>query len=207
MDTGGRGVRTGADARRQPAVTVLDRQVRALERQANRAAAYEPHADWWRFAVSVSQPPDTRLHMRGGFLYSNPYMGYGYGGGRWRIEPRSFDLSDVAVTGESVTFAHSYWYLGWVVVHQVTYPDYTPSRPIWVAASDEVATAAEAEEGALDWLHVAWSYAWENGIVLGVVVLRNNGDTGQPNQFQPIDAVNRGRSYLWRRDTKPRWSC
>jgi len=34
--------------------------------------------------------------------------------------------------------------------------------------------------------------------------LRNDGQAGVPGAILPVDVVNRGRSYLWPRDVRPR---
>jgi len=45
----------------------------------------------------------------------------------------------------------------------------------------------------------------DTGMPLCGVILRNDGTLGPGRFFQPVDAVNRGRSYLWPRDARPRW--
>jgi hypothetical protein len=65
---------------------------------------------------------------------------------------------------------------------------------------NEYATAGEAEEAAManDCPQLHTLPPWDYGIPIGCVILRNNGNTSNTNQFMEIEPVNRGRSYIFK---------
>jgi len=84
-----------------------------------------------------------------------------------------------------------------VLVNGFNWPDWPETVPddfLWFYGTGEYETAAEAEDR-------AWELVAENasdyGFICGTIVFRNNGDTEHYNQFQEIDPVNRGRSYIF----------
>jgi len=116
------------------------------------------------------------------------------------------------------TFTNAYWYLPVMMLlannciscgdrpfqAREIWPAEIPDQAIYLTGMgetgfrlDEFETAAGAENvlrTTSRWRTVTDSY----GVVLIVVILRNNGNTTDPNQWMPIDKVNRGRSYLFR---------
>lgn len=81
----------------------------------------------------------------------------------------------------------------------------------------EYETATEAEAALMAFVTTAdagydtsWPYAntaWgepPGGMPLCGLILRHDGST-EMTSFLPIDLVNRGRSYIWPRDLRPRW--
>ena len=160
-----------------------------------------PDPPWAHFRVATSCPPDTALHIRGGYAYSGPAWDTP-GQGR-RYEGASLDLADTDY-GLDYTFDTAYHYLGVLVCADfaaewatgdwgfVIYPD-----------ASEYATAAEVEDS----LQTAFAGVeiWNGHRPLALLVLRNDGNTTDPNQLQHIEPVNRGRSYFWK-DARPRGS-
>ena len=59
---------------------------------------------------------------------------------------------------------------------------------------EEFETAAEAEDACRE---IRGDAAFSYGVAAAGLVLRNNGNTDSPNQYMPVDMVNRGRSYLF----------
>ena len=178
----------------------LARRVSILEQDQARMAAYEEPDYQWNFQAAVSCPPSTTIHMRGGQVWADPTE---WGGLQWYVDSASYDLSDEEVTGYTYTFTNAYYYLP-VAVHlrwaghpDVLLPD---DPPIKILDDDEQPTAAEAEQIAYrnvsEWLEILPDLWY--GFCLGIFIMRNNGNIGEANQFMPIDAVNRDRSYLWR---------
>jgi hypothetical protein len=179
----------------------LNRKVAVLEWDAARMAAYEEPNYQWNFQIALSCPPSTVIHVRGGQVWGNPDSESGW---QWYVPSGSYDLADEDDTGFSYTFAVAYTYRA-VSVH-IRYsgnPDYIydPPDPFlrFVPATGEFSTAAGAENDAyFPWEGGIYVPDIDYGICLGIFVLRNNGNTAEPNQFMPIDRANRGRSYYWR---------
>lgn len=196
---------------------IAGRQVRRLERiQAKRAIGTSQ--DGYAFSLHPTCPPSTSLNIRGGYAWQ--VVGYliQYG---WYFPTYTVDLTDVdkvsvrgGVAGYSYTFTNPYWYVPCAVVYsQEMYPPQPPDTwpddieddsiylygvfigmPTPPPYLYEVETAAEAEEIAR---RIQGDLAGGDGTVCGYVILKNNGNTDGPNQYEPIDMVNRGRSYLF----------
>lgn len=137
-------------------------------------------------------PPSTSIDVRGGQVWSTF--------GEINTCPgATFDLADPAVTGRSPVFTTPYAYgYYWLAM-------YVDASRLRVGGGttaywEELLTAAEAEEAALandcNQLHTLPPWDW--GISIGCVILRNNGNVTEANQFQPIDQINRGQSYVFR---------
>ena len=172
-------------------------RLRELQQADNRQAARSDNVEADSFLAAITCPPSTQIWVRGGFLWQGTYGGDGVG---WRVSSATFDLADEEDTGASIIFASPDHYIGVVLaLYQGAYPGEAQRlRLHWDGV--EYATAAEAEDAA-DAALYSQSPAFED-YPLALAILRNSGDTASPNQFQPVDAVNRGRSYLWR-DVRP----
>ena len=176
-----------------------NRKVALLEDdQARRGAYTEPNYQY-NFRAAVSCPPDTRIHMRGGQVWGDPDQ---WDGRSWYVDSASYDLADATDTGYNYTFTNADYYRPMAVMLRYSGNSLAlgTDPPIYIMpGASEYATAAEAEEAA----YPPWPGgefdpdAWW-GIPLGIFIIKNNGNTTLPNQFLPIDRVNRGRSYLFR---------
>lgn len=173
----------------------MDRKLAVLEKDAERMAAYEEPNYQWDFRLAASCPPSTTVHMRGGRVWGDPTS---WTGESWYVESASYDLADISDTGDSYWFTNPYYYISFAVMLRWSGTPGT-SPPLYIVNTTEYATGAEAEEAAYPpWPGGRFDSDAFYGIPLAIVIMRNNGNTGLVNQYMPVDAVNRGRSYIWR---------
>lgn len=175
-------------------------RARRREREMERyySQYYSQYWDFDSFRVSASCPPDNRIHIRGGWAWQ---PGSSYGG-----IYKSTNLGDIAyIPWDYFTyfgFVNANWYLPIIVTYPVGFNRlrvYTLFSLTLGAAEDEYGTAAEAEAAVERW----WTdRVWGYGVPLPPLILRNNGNTVDNNQFLDIDPVNRGRSYIWQREMR-----
>lgn len=175
----------------------MDRKLVVLEKDAERMAAYEEPNYQWDFRLAASCPPSTTVHMRGGRVWADPD---GAWGASWYIDSASYDLADFDDTGYNYIFNNPYYYKPFgVLLWYSGSPFASIPYPIRIMTSAEQATAALAEEAAYPaWPGGRFDPDAYYGTPLAIVIMRNNGNITTPNQYMPIDAVNRGRSYIWR---------
>lgn len=181
-------------------VAILDRRLGRLEkRQAGKAnSVSEPLSD--HFRVSVSCPPDTSVHIRGGNVWES-YVWIGVGNGYYIASYSTDFASPDNIDGFDGNFTNADYFMG-VIFGRAFYGE--DNFVIW--SGDEFATATEAEQDIQDvaLLDRPWyGYDDNGGLPLCGIVLKNNGQVGVDGAVLPIDAVNRGRSYYWR-DLRPR---
>lgn len=182
---------------------MVENQLHRLEVEERRRAG-TVQTDRYAFTLSCTCPPSTSIHFRGGLAWWPLYASYPAG---FYIPSYTVDLSDTdKIDAGNFIFTNAGWYRGCLVgVDQSDVwpppapPDTWPEEPIddliyLRRTFDEYETAAEAEIGARE---IIGDNAAYYSLVMGCIVLRNNGDTTNYNQFMPIDPVNRGRSYLF----------
>ena len=178
-----------------------DRRLNRLEKRQEREASFENVNAWYEFLVAPSCPPDKRLHIRGGTV--TPTSRWGFIIQQSYIEPQTCDFEDTDATDLSLNFSNAGYYLPLILCF---YGDWLAYRTLGPAYEDpvydnvvgtEVATTVEAEaqldsllNGSNDW--------FDYKMPLYGVVLKNDGDTDSDAAILAIDAVNRGRSYLYR---------
>lgn len=129
-----------------------------------------------------------------------------------------------------LTWTHAGWYRGGSLLLLLPDVEENPSASDWrlrlFCYEEEYATAAEAEarlaawfweelDPTIDWDAFYWptpvrggfpNYEYqETGMPLCGIILRNNGTIGTGRHFLPVDVLNRGRSYTWPREMRPRW--
>ena len=168
-----------------------------VRRQAEQEAVGKEYDQWDQFRVQCSCPPDTQIHINGGYMWQGVYGGDGVG---WKVARASFDFANDSDTGTEITFSNADYYIGVVAtLYLGAYPG-EENRLSLHWDESEYATAVEAEEAAVAEIYDG-SVAFED-FPLAIVILRNNGDTVQANQFLPIEPLNRGRSYFWQ-DVRP----
>jgi hypothetical protein len=197
---------------------LLNRRLNALERQQQKKATNELAYTWDQLAISCSCPPDTTLHVREGWVQQGSF---------WVVQETIwFPALDIDFTdptqfycdfwGQTYTgnFENAYYYMPLLLSYNDDWfyylrdPDAgTAFGPIRnVGGSPELATAADAEQAAESWFDGTYADLYSDNLPLCIVIVRNNGVTGMDGQVQPIDPINRGRSYFWR-DVRPRNIC
>lgn len=192
----------------------LDSQLRRLEQQQRQRAGSTSHADSYAFLLSPACPPSTSVRFQGGLAWFPAYATYPTG---FYIPSYTVDLTDpdkVSVRlgriAYTYTFTNADWYVPCVVVisQQLwpppvppdTWPDTVPDNALYLYGGvgspymEEFETAAEAEVALRE---IRGDVAGYYGIAAAGLVLRNNGNTTDSNQYQQVDQVNRGRSYLF----------
>jgi len=188
--------------------------VRAIDRlekqQARRVGTVQTGA--YAFRLSPTCPPSTSITFRGGLAWF-PTSGIWSTG--FYIPSYTVDLADPEKTSVRVsssnyvyTFTNAHWYAPCVVgISQELWPppdpwpDAVPDDAINLYGGigspylQEFETAAEAETALGEIM--AGEISAFYGVAAGGLVLRNNGNTTEYNQYQPVDLINRGRSYLF----------
>lgn len=156
---------------------------------------------WDSLKAAPSCPPDKRIHVRGGQIYSE-HAGDVLAYRGWWLENSIADIGDASSVGRDVTFATANVYLAYALVLRV--PDDPDNLTFYLVGSgNEVATGALAEVDLADSMMTSSSGPWWWGYPLCGLILKNNGTVGPGCPILPIDAVNRGRSYMWPRDLRP----
>ena len=176
---------------------VLDGKISSLEKQQRQRGSAVQSQDWYENRVYPSIPPSTIINVRGGRIWITP----SFWAQSWYNEDASFDLSNTSECFPSYTFINPGWYLPVSVAKEDGYFDdvglylYGPDRPLSTGGGFvEYGTSTEAED-AID--AILNDGPGHGGIPVCLLILRNNGNVSIPNQFMPIDQVNRGRSYFY----------
>lgn len=213
--------------------SLLD-QVRRVQAAQRKAAARVQDASWYEFLVSPTCPPSQALYIRGGLAYADKAdFGQTWSGKAWTIPTLLRDLSDEAhIVSTTLSFSQPNYYQYHVVLLALpqdnlvepALSDWKLRLRCWTLAGAtyrgyplEVATSGEAEAALLAFLYDggvdiddnAWPWGASafapTGMPLCGLILKNDGTVGNGPYFLPIDRVNRGRSYLWPKDLRPRW--
>lgn len=190
----------------------LYREVQRLERQQKKLDSRMDNADAMQFTVHPTCPPSVGFYVHGGRIAMIP----SWDGVTYYLTSGTVDLQTHTESYWDYVFTNANWYLplymtiSWYyTAWDGGYAEVTdavrfhgaepgPGFGYWGGGFVEYATAAEAEAAIdTDPPLPSTDYIIETGIPCCRLILRNNGNTTLPNQFQPVDAVNRGRSYLW----------
>ncbi|RPJ40049.1 MAG: hypothetical protein EHM35_00135 [Planctomycetaceae bacterium] len=168
----------------------LQGQIDQIQKERQRMAGYEGAPDQGAFTASASCPPTTALQLRGGWIT-------GGSGQTFYIQDKTLDFG-AGSDDEALAFTNPGWYYGVAVSHSYTYSgttyEFSTSFNNWW--TPERGTAVCAEQYA-EWLLRDEGPA-SSGYLVCIVVLRNDGTVSAPGRVLPIDAVNRGRSYIYR---------
>lgn len=164
-----------------------------------------------QFQLVPTCPPSATIRVLGGTLLRNAFS-YGYYVYDMQVPENEIDFSDPVASEIDVdaSFATAHYYkaclvtYGWSYVHNRNVdPSYGPSgnytykfNVFGGVTEHQTAASAEAEIDLL--LNGGENLNPKNRFKLGGVILRNDGTTGVNGAVLPIDAVNRGRSYLYR---------
>lgn len=187
---------------------------RAEERRAARDLAPEPY----QFRIDATCPPTTAVTIRPGNMQRNATYWF------WvdydvQTPMMTIDFADLGATmaaeedGSDLltcTFANAYWYIGLVIGFNYEYIQERDTDPDWLpvwlysGGQTEYATAQEAEAEVDLLLNGTFQVSQWDRQCLWSFVLRNNGTVDLAGQIQPIDPLNRGRSYLYR-DARERY--
>lgn len=181
---------------------VINRRIASLRKGQDRDAAFEPSDLWSEFNIAAACPPDKRLYIRRGIVSAEVRIG--------AVVQNDFipdwvcDFENEAETQLSLNFTNAGYYLPvilcyyWEWLLYRTYRPATYAEPVFDSVvGTEVATTQEAE-AQIDALlngHTQWYYY---RMPLWSVILRNDGLVSVDYAILPIDAANRGRSYLYR---------
>lgn len=188
-------------------------RINRLERQQQRRAG-TVQTDAHAFTLHPTCPPSISITFHGGLAWFPAFATYPTG---FFIPTYTVDLTDsdkvsvrLGYFNYTFTFTNAYWYVPCVVTisQQLwpppeppdTWPDTVPDNALYLYGGigspylEEFETAAEAEVACMA---IRGDTAARYGMVAGGLILRNNGDTVQPNQYESVDLVNRGKSYLF----------
>jgi len=176
--------------------------LKQLQRQQAKNRAQVKAWDSNRLQITPSCPPSTTLQMRGGWVVHTFYW-LSYGSVRY-IPSVACDLTDSTKTGYTANFTNANWYHGAIlcIYLDLAYNTYEEASEVsqWfelVGTTVEYETAGEAE-GQIDALLNGSSAVYRERIPLCGLVLKNDGNTEVDGAILPVDAINRGRSYLFR---------
>ena len=190
--------------------TGIERRLDKLAAMQARDSGSIQNRDPYQFRLSPTCPPSTSVTFRGGWAWrvSGYLIEHGY-----HIPSYTVDLTDELKTliygmpsPYTYTFANANWYKPalFVVRPMSTPPETWPEEVLnyqiylycRIGGEDdlEYETAAEAETG---FQQIIGDQAANSGAVCGGIIIKNNGNTIEPNQYEVVDKVNRGRSYLF----------
>ena len=200
---------------------ILQKRITRLQQHQSAQGSFVPQESWNQFRVAPTCPPSTRLHVRGGRLYTtyNPTWAsiddWEYRA--WTVPDLTADVADPTSVTVDVVFANENYFQLFLLELRSPKVYETPGPSDWWfylhGTGEEFPTAAEAESW-LDSETFQYSGAWkvpaeiDYSLVEDVayplcgLVLRNDGAVG-PSAILPIDYVNRGRSYMWPPDMRP----
>lgn len=175
-------------------------QVRKLARLQDKRGGFVENADDYRFRIFPTCPPSTSIHFQGGLLWWPEYSIYPAG---FFIPSYTVDLTDTDKVTTPFKFTTPYWYVSALIgidqyiwpIPEDGWPTSTPDDIVyWYRSSIEYETAEEAEVAAMELRGQVAIYYGHN---MGGIILRNNGNTTEYNQFMVVDPINRGHSYLF----------
>ena len=165
------------------------------KQEIDEATVQTPIWDYCR--VWPSCPPDTRIHVSAQRYVAPPSWGGGY---TIYLDADAVDLtsydSDLYPL-YNYKFSNAYYYIGMFVAFNWTqdYQFYGANCTSWSGGGFVEYEKAYEAEASLD--AFCCSGITELGFPICRLILRNNGTVNEYGQFMPIDAVNRGRSYIW----------
>ena len=189
--------------------------LRRMDKEQKRRGGTVQNRESNEFTIFPTCPPSTSIHFRGGLAW---YLATDVWPTGFFIPSYTVDLTDPDKTSVrpnyfsyTYTFTNARWYAPCLIVISQypvwpppeppdTWPDEVPDHIIELDGDtgypymEEYETAAEAEEALID---IRKDYSTYTGIPAAGLILRNNGNTSGTNQYEPIDKINRGRSYLF----------
>lgn len=192
----------------------LSQRIKSLEKEKKKQAGQASQADCGVLRVAPSCPPDKRIRMQGGRgTVTSGDTFSAYKRRVYDVPSLIADLADPTSIGRDINFATAGYYQAFVLLLAPPAVVESPTDSDWSfrleGSTSEFATAAEAEadmeEQAMwqlrPWAHIGWK-----GTPLCGLVLRNDGATGSGGHMLAVELINRGRSYIWPTDLRPRWT-
>jgi len=206
---------------------LLSRRTGQLQKQLDRGKTQNPIIQDYDFMVTPTCPPTTSISIRSGKAWRNAaywfVIGYNVEKPTVTIDLTTekivkFDFPAAGIPLD-LSFVNPYYYksmalmynLDWIFYEQYGI-DYVEDecKFHYLAADTEYATAGEAEAeidlmlngGLANDPYAEQGLYYTYSFPIWSIILRNTGITGADGQIQPIDQVNRGRSYLYR-DLRP----
>lgn len=187
---------------------IVEGRLRRVEREQEKKKAYSHFAQYDGQRAAVSCPPDYMIHIRGGWLTTEygemvptPNLSLAFGldedeGDQW-WGPASFDNAGYYRAG--IIYRKNLWD---AVAEQLG----TTANIVWTPDVPAGVSTAACAEAWGDW-YLRYGDADTYGYPICIVIVRNDGittamDPGVSGHILPVDAVNKGRSYLWR-DIRP----
>ena len=179
--------------------STLDRRVQRLEQRQQQSGSNDPPGRWWELLVAPSCPPDKRLQIRSGTVSTAGHWGW--------IMQNDFvpdmvcDFESEEETDLDLVFTNVGYYMPIILCYagdwasgggDIEDPPYFDS-----VVGIEAATSTGAEAQIDAWLNGSTQWYYYR-VPLWGVVLKNNGQIDLSYAIEPVDAVNRGRSYLYR---------
>ena len=197
--------------------SAIGNRINALELANARAAGFVAEVDRYQFRVAPSCPPSKRLHVRGGrnaCSWNRGMSAWDYAEYRMYTVPDLVaDLGDHASVTPVPSFATAHYYQSFFLCLRLPAVAEQPTAADWTfylhGDGSEFETTAEAESHFHSTAFLNYNL-WDDDALIGStyqlcgVVLRNDGQIGVDVAFLPIDVINRGRSYTWPRDVRPR---
>ena len=184
-------------------LAIVEGRLSRLEKKAAIEGGFVPPDNRYEFKVAASCPPDKRLRIAGG----TPKLSHLYGAALYDyswVDARICDLENQDETQMDLIFTNANYYLGiilcyegqWLLYHVIQPATY--GEPVYdPVVGTEVETAAGAEAQIDAFMNGVEQWYYYRMPLVGVV-LQNNGQTGVQYAISPIDAINRGRSYIYR---------
>lgn len=188
----------------------IQKRIEAMKRQQAKQASRSAGGEWYELKVSPTCPPSTSLFVRGGREF-NAALVAAYNYRVYTIPDKTVDLTDPDQAGIDIAFSNANWYQVYCLLMKLPAEPDQPTADDWQfllwGDGVELETSGEAE-AYMEIPILVDSQPWYDGSLNGYplcgIILRNNGTIGAGCPILPVDLVNRGRSYLWPPDVRPK---
>jgi len=189
----------------------VEYRIGQIQKQQATIARRGQGGDWFELKVAPTCPPSKRLYIRGGKEF-NTFRVADYNYRAYTIPDLIANLEDIDEVQVDVSFTNAYWYKCYALLLKLPEEPIEPTISDWKfhlwGDEEELETAAEAEAH-MEIPILVDSHPWYySGTLYGYplcgVILRNNGTVGAGCPIMPVDFLNRGRSYMWPTDIRPK---
>lgn len=173
---------TGRDVTRMfdALASVNERLTYTVDRASHRDR-HETAAMWAWGKPSPTTPPSKAVQFQGGWFWDAD------AGDGWWSEAVLGDL-DTGGNCEVSAFASAGYFRAILIYH--TYQDVVSTE------SAECASAVDAIDAGIS---AGMAAQYDQKIPLVMVIVKNDGTTGETGAILPVDGANRGRSFIYRR--------
>lgn len=160
----------------------LSQRIDKLESSSEMRDTTEQMNAYYWVKCATTSPPSLTLILRNAYIYVSAGQGY-------VVEP---DIADFGTSGNCEVSAFGYQnYFRAILLGVHT------DGSLVSAESTEQATASLAETAGLALLESSAMYY--DALPVVIVIVRNNGSALTTGSIMPIEASNRGGSYIWRK--------